>query len=141
MKFLFEVVCLYLLSAGPQCAACQARFESGPERGFSRAVPEHIIREIKVPFRVRKVSGVVHLAVSDKGPMERVLFEVRGPGQSDRVTGTYTNKNGEFSFKRLKPGTYRFKVTFSGFQSQVGTIIVDQAAEKAEITIAMEPGV
>ncbi|MBI3678897.1 MAG: carboxypeptidase regulatory-like domain-containing protein [Acidobacteria bacterium] len=61
--------------------------------------------------------------------MANALLEVRGPGDSERVVGTKTNRDGAFRLKRIRSGDYVFKVTLNGFQSVVGRLRVVPGAK------------
>lgn len=117
----------------------QDRFPSGEFKGFTKSQYEHIIERIEEPFVVAFVRGRVILSGY---PLKCVLFEIRGPGESERIRAAKTRDNGFFYIDRVPEGTYAFKATLAGFQSIVGTIIVsDKADRKKIVEIEMPLGV
>lgn len=119
----------------------ERRYTCGPEKGFLRSSTEHITVEVEEPFEVRSVAGRITRAVGDLGPLEGVAFEIRGPGDSEKVQGTLTDRKGNFRLRAIE-GTYRFKATMDGFQSIVGTITVSKRASRSSrIDLAMRVGV
>lgn len=134
---------LLALVAALPCAT-QGRYTDefgGWLRGFTKEHSTHIIHKIEKPFIVRKVEGVVlHNAYEEPVPMSDVVFEIRGPGESEKVRGVRTDKQGRFRIKRVAPGKYLFKAGFDGFNGVVGTVIVSRQAESSQkIEIRMEP--
>jgi hypothetical protein len=108
---------------------------------FTRSPTEHIINRIDQPFVVRSVAGLITLPFGD-GPLTYVLFEIQGPNTDRKIRRCKTDGNGRFKIGRLPEGTYRFKATLGGFQSEMGTIIVSKKAAKTnEIKITMPVGV
>jgi len=106
--------------------------------GFTRSPYEHFINEIDKPFVVRAVRGVITCF----DPLPGALVEIRGPGNDRTIRHAITNKSGRFAIRHAPRGAYRFKITYSGNQSEVGTIIVVGSANKQdEIRIGMRPGV
>jgi hypothetical protein len=119
----------------------QDRFESGDLKGFTRSSEEHIINYVDVPFTVREVKGSAVIEFS-KTPADGVLFELKGPEESDSIVSTTLKTDGKFRLKHIRPGKYRFKATRPGFQSVVGTIIVSpKTGADQVITLEMKPGV
>jgi hypothetical protein len=109
------------------CAA-QERFETGWLKGFTISPTEHIIDEPDKPFAVRAVRGVV---LDPSGAeMDRVVVEIRD--QAGRIRGTKTNHKGAFKLGGVSEGTYKFKVTMTGFRSVVGDIVVSKKANKPD---------
>lgn len=116
--------------------------------GFCISSTEHLIVEVPEPIVVRSVKGTV---VNQEGadperfpsyPLPEVLFEIRGPGKSERVRGATTDKKGRFRIKDVAEGEYAFKATLNAFQSVVGTIRVTRRAPRdATISIRMKFGV
>lgn len=108
---------------------------------FTRSPYEHIINEIDHPFVVRSVEGLITLPHKG-GPLTGVLFEIRGPGTDRQIRRCKTDKHGRFKMRGVAEGTYRFKATLSGLQSEMGTIIVSKKSPKNnEIKIVMPVGV
>jgi Carboxypeptidase regulatory-like domain len=108
---------------------------------FTRSPTEHIINEIPQPFVVRSVVGLITLPYGGE-PLTGVLFEIQGPGTDRKIRRCKTDEHGRFKMGRVPEGTYRFKATSNGFQSEMGTIIVSRKALKTnEIEITMPVGV
>src|SRR5712691_805680 len=110
---------------------------------FTKSPTEHIINQIKQPFVVRSVRGIVSRQTG--GPAEalaNVLVEIQGPGTDRKIRKVTTDENGRFNVGRVPVGTYKFKATLNGFQSVMGTITVSKKAAKTdEIKFAMSIGV
>lgn len=116
--------------------------EKGKYAGFAKSPTEHIINELKQPFEVKAVWGVVTRKEGDQEPLQNVLVEIKGPGDHDKIRRAKTDEHGQFKINHISAGTYQFKATLDGFQSVVGTIIVSQKAPKnSDIKIAMLIGV
>jgi len=110
--------------------------------GFTKADPEHIIREIKKPFEVCKIKGKINSEAGDWPEGTDVLFEIRKSDKNSKIIRIKTDRNGRFKIKKIGNGVYCFKATVNGWQSVVGIIIVSQEADpKNEITIEMLLGV
>jgi hypothetical protein len=108
---------------------------------FTRSPYEHIINEIDQPFLVRSVEGLITLP-DGGGALTGVLFEIQGPGTDRQIRRCKSDEHGRFKIRRVPEGTYRFKATLSGFQSEMGTIIVSRKSAKTnEIKITMPVGV
>lgn len=119
-------------------AVAQERFESGEFKGFTKYTAFAIVK-LRDPIYVRDAKGIVLREGSDE-PLADVLVEVRGA--DGKITATKTDSRGEFKFRALAKGTYMFKTTLNGFQSVVGTIVLEKSAKKAEqIKIEMPLGV
>ncbi len=95
-------------------------------RGFTMSPTEHVINKVDMPFRVRSVEGIV-LDPTDIG-LPGVLVEIRGPGDKKVIYKTVTAKNGHYRFSHVREGTYAFKTTLNGYQSEYGTIVVSKSA-------------
>lgn len=108
---------------------------------FTRSPIEHIINEIDQPFVVRSVVGTIILPYGG-GPIAGVLFEIRGPGTDRKIRRCKTDDKGRFMMGRVPEGTYRFKATLGGFQSEMGTIVVSRKTLRTnEVKIVMPVGV
>lgn len=108
---------------------------------FTRSPVEHIINQIDEPFVVKSVEGTIMLPDGD-GPIADVLFEIQGPGTDRKIRRCKTDDEGRFKMGRVPQGTYRFKATLGGFQSEMGTIIISRKALRTnEIKIMMPVGV
>jgi len=111
--------------------------------GFYESPLEHIIVEIKQPFIVRKVKGKIGIVDNHPWPKDiRVLFEIRGLPRDGRIKKAYADGNGKFVIKNIPEGQYCFKATAEGWQTVMGTIIVNKkASRKSKIVFDMEFGV
>jgi len=108
---------------------------------FTSSPYEHIINEIDQPFVVPSIAGLITLP-NEGEPLSGVLFEIQGPSTDRKIRRCKTDDHGRFKLGRVPEGTYRFKATLSGFQSEMGTIIVSKKAPKtSEIRITMPVGV
>ena len=75
-------------------------------------------------------------------PLKDVLFEIRGPGNQERIRAAKTGSDGRFKIGRVPEGIYTFKATRDGFQSVVGTLIVSKRTDRRQtIKIEMPLGV
>jgi len=116
----------------------QDRFESGPNKGFTRSPTEHMIVKIESPFKVESVHGVIKDPAGY--PMPDVTFEIRT--ESGRIREAETDKMGRFKISGTAAGTYSFKATKDGFQSVIGKIVVAKKLNrKASIELTMPLGV
>jgi hypothetical protein len=131
---------LIILGIAVACPA-QERFQSGELKGFTKSPTEHIISRVDEPFAVSSVRGSVVFSGKDE-PLKDVLFEIRGPGNLERIRAAKTGADGRFKIGRVPEGTYTFKATRDGFQSVVGTLVVSKKADrKKAIKIEMPLGV
>jgi hypothetical protein len=125
-------------------AQAQERFRAGELKGFTKLPTEHIIERLKEIPVMRKVEGFVGSKELDR-PLEGVLIEIRGPGESVTFSTTKSNHQGQFRFGRKPDGVYIVKLTSNGFRSVVGTISVQRslkATKAGEVfRIEMLPGV
>ncbi len=130
-----------VMFCGTVVASAQERFESGELKGFMKSATEHVITPLEEPFRVSSVQGVIVRQGTDE-PLDSVVFEIRGPGPSERMKAARTNKTGHFSIAGVEQGTYIFKTTKEGFQSVTGSIVVSRKADrKSTIRIKLSLGV
>jgi hypothetical protein len=131
-----------LLLFGASLIWAQKRFPSGELKGFTESPAEGVIIHLEQPFVVQEISGVVLRSVGDESPLEGVLFELRGPGNSAVIRSAKTGIDGNFNLSKVPQGKYTFKVTALGFQSIVGVIIVSSKAASSRIVkLSMRPGV
>jgi hypothetical protein len=131
---------LLILGIALACGA-QDRFQSGEFKGFTKSPAEHIISRVDEPFTVSAVRGSVIFSGKDD-PLKDVLFEIRGPGNLERIRAAMTGDDGRFKIGRVPEGTYTFKATRDGFQSVVGTLVVSKKADRQKaIKIEMPLGV
>lgn len=108
---------------------------------FTRSPNEHIINVIKEPFVVKSVEGLITLPNGD-GPIEGVLFEIQGPDADRTIRRCTTDQHGRFKMGRISQGTYRFKTTLEGYQSEIGSIMISKKSSKTnEIKIEVPVGV
>jgi Carboxypeptidase regulatory-like domain len=121
-------------------AAQEGKFSEGRLAGFTKSPIEHVINQIDEPFVVRSVNGLIEFEGANQ-TLQRVLFEIRGPGGEKRIRQATTDSRGRFQVRHVPNGTYQFKATLNGFQSVVGTIVVTNKATKAKtINISMRVG-
>jgi len=131
-----------LLVAGMavSCLA-QERFPSGELKGFTKSPTEHIVSRVDEPITVSSVRGIVVFKGKDDA-LKQVVFEIRGPGTSERIRAAKSGDDGRFSIPRVSEGTYVFKASKGGFQSIVGTLVVSKKADHNKaIKIEMPLGV
>ena len=108
---------------------------------FSKSPTEHIIIRIEQPFVVRAINGFINREEHNGEPLTGVLFEIQGPGDERKIRQATTDEHGRFRIGRVPLGIYKFKATFNGFQSVMGTIVVSkEAAQKGEVKIEMRVG-
>ena len=81
------------------------------------------------PFIVREVKGVVLVPYCDD-PLPNVLIELRDSG--GKIRATKTDSRGQFKFRNVPEGTYKFKATLNGFPTVVGTFVLQKHAKKSE---------
>jgi hypothetical protein len=119
----------------------QDRFPSGELKGFKESSTEHIINYLDKPIIVSAVRGTVTLRGHEVG-LEGVIFEIRGPGSSERIIAAKSDNKGHFEISHVREGAYTFKATKNGFQSVVGTLTVSKKADRqSTVTIEMPLGV
>jgi hypothetical protein len=82
------------------------------------------------PFKVREAKGVVLLSGS-KEANPNVLVEFRDT--QGKIAATKTDARGRFQFRHLKGCTYMFKTTLSGFQSVIGTVVLDKTVKNHDV--------
>jgi hypothetical protein len=93
------------------------------------------------PITVSAVRGTVVFR-GDGDPLKDVVFEIRGPGASERIRAAEFNSEGRFIISHVPEGTYTFKATKNGYQSVVATLIVSKKADHQKtIEIEMHVGV
>jgi hypothetical protein len=123
------------------CCPAQQRFTDGELKGFTKSPTEHIIARIDEPIKVFSIRGKI-LPKGNPESLKEVVFEIRGPGSSQRIRATKSRGDGTFRMQSVPEGTYLFKATRDGFQSVVGTLVVSKKADRqATITIEMPFGV
>jgi hypothetical protein len=121
--------------------SAQERFPTGEYKGFTISPIEHIIVGLQKPIHVTSVRGSIVLLASPD-PLLEVLFEIRGPGNSEQILSATTDASGHFKIPHVHQGTCKFKATKGGFQSVTGTLIVSKHAERhAGIKIELPVGV
>jgi hypothetical protein len=110
--------------------------------GFTKADPEHIVREINKPFEVCKIKGKIVSEAGDWPKGTDIIFEIRKTDKKSKIIRIKTDESGILKMRKVEDGVYCFKVTVNGWQSVIGIIIVIQEADpKNEITIEMLLGV
>jgi hypothetical protein len=109
---------------------------------FTTLPSEHMTNTIAEPFETRSVRGTIVRKQGDLGPLEDVIFEVRGSGTNGKIRRVVTDDHGRFRIDLLPDGLYDFKASLNGFQCVVGQIVVSKKApRKNRITIEMYVGV
>ena len=109
-------------------------------KGFTRSSDEHIINENEEKITVVSVQGVI--LDPSLAPLRDAIFEIRGPGKLEHIRGVKTDKSERFSMRNVPNGTYMYKATMDGFQSEVGTIIVSKDANRRNrISVNLHVGV
>jgi hypothetical protein len=137
---MFRTAILLVVGMAVSCLA-QERFPSGEFKGFTKSSTEHIVSRVDEPITVSSVHGIVVFKGKDDA-LKQVVFEIRGPGTSERIRATKSGEDGRFSIPRVSEGTYVFKATKDGFQSVVGSLIVSKKADhKQVVKIEMPLGV
>src|ERR1700730_12737792 len=110
--------------------------------GFPPAPSDHIVVELKVPFRVRAVEGAIKSQAGDWPDNTFEIVEFRPRSRSGDVVSTRTDANGTFRMPELGAGEYCFKATAAGWQSITGLVIVSTTANPANrIVFEMPLGV
>lgn len=109
----------------------QERFETGELKGFTKSPTEHVIERLRGTPTIRSVEGTV-LSEGLKKALEGVLVEIRGPGATEKIRSTLSNRQGRFRFARVPDGEYTIKVTRNGFRSVVGTVSVRRSAKESK---------
>jgi hypothetical protein len=107
----------------------QERFPSGEFKGFTISATEHQIVRVDKSINVRSVRGAI-LFVEQNDTLADVLFEIRGPNNSDRIRSATTGASGQFKIPHVPEGIYAFKATKDGFSSVVGTLVVSKHADR-----------
>ena len=117
-------------SAALKETSTQGQVSRCGSEGFRVAEAEHIIDEIKDPFIVCEIKGQAINATGYGWTKEvKVLFEIRPKG-GGQIIRTHADENGRFVMKDIPDGQYCFKATVSGWQSVMGTIIVNKHADR-----------
>jgi hypothetical protein len=106
----------------------QARFDSGPYKGFVREEPELNTVELPVPLTVSEVRG--RITALGGQPLADAWVEIRD--SAGRVTSAMTNNAGDFILLHVVGGTYRLKVSKNQFQSTVGIVVVSRKFSRAK---------
>src|SRR5215469_2473252 len=110
---------------------CIPRFKTGELKGFIKSPMEHIIERLEKIPTLQKVEGFVGSKELDQ-PLEGVLIEIRGPGETETVRMAKSNQQGRFRFGRVPDGAYTIKLTLNGFRSVVGAIAVQRSLKSSE---------
>jgi len=139
---MLKTFAVLVLLFGSSLSWAQDRFESGDLAGFTKSPTEGIIVRLDQPFVLHRVGGLILRSAGDQSPLEGVLFELRGPGESTTIRSATTGLDGKFQLAHVPWGKYAFKATASGFQSIVGVVILtSKAAPTRRIKLSMRPGV
>lgn len=115
------------------CVRTAIRYDAD---GFTIEEPENETIVEPEPYRVRSLTGHVHLSDT---PLEGVNVEVLAAG-TKHVVRTTTNADGEFTLPSSHKGSYKFKVTKDGFKSLTGTIIVAPTASENSLSFELSVG-
>jgi hypothetical protein len=141
-RFSLGKILVFLFLSSAFLARGQDRYESGELKGFTLFPDEHIIDRLDDAITVREVRGTATIEMEPDSPMEGVLFELRGPGDSETIRSARTDSTGKFSLKHVRPGKYLFKASSQGYQSIVGILIVSaRSGTEHSIALHMKPGV
>ena len=137
---MFRRLIMPILCFAASCLA-QDRFQSGEFKRFTKSPTEHIIVRLDEQITVSTVHGTITFRDEDD-PLDEVVFEIRGPGNSVRIRATRSDKEGKFNLVHVPEGMYVFKATKNGFQSVEGTLVVSKnASPQKVIKIEMPIGV
>jgi hypothetical protein len=113
-------------------------FKICDREGFS--VPDYSFSEILGPLWVRHVGGRL-ISRNWNGRWQegvRPLFEIRAVGKGTKIYRIQADEQGRFFIRGLRDGQYCFMVSCWGWDSYLGTVIVDKHADpKNEIFIEM----
>lgn len=132
---------LILFIAAAFTSQGQERFTAGELKGFTKSPTEHIIEKLGETPVMRIVEGNVGSKSLDK-PLEGVLIEIRGPGETVTLRSALSDRRGRFRFQRVPDGVYTIKATLNGFRSVVGAVSVQRSAkENKSLRIEMLHGV
>jgi len=105
------------------------------------AVPHNSFSGVLGPFWVRQVSGRL-ISVNWDGSWQegvRPLFEIRAVGKGTKIHRIEADAQGRFAIRGLREGQYCFAASCWGWDSYIGTVIVDKRADpKNEISIEMD---
>jgi hypothetical protein len=130
VRLVLAIAALLLLSGTSSGQEeCHERFKSGEYKGFMACTAFTLVI-LPDPFKVREAKGVVLLPGS-KEPNPNVLVEFRDT--QGKIAATKTDSRGRFQFRHLKVGTYMFKTTLSGFQSVIGTVVLDKTVKNHDV--------
>lgn len=122
--------------------SAQERFSTGDLKGFTKAPSEGIVHISTAPICVQTLDGSVARSVGDRSPIADALVEFRGPRNRQNIRATRTDSRGHFTLPGAPAGTYKFKITALGFQSEVGTVTVTaKALPRSQLSVTMRPGI
>lgn len=96
-----KLVLITLCVAG--CCLAQDRFQSGEFKGFTKSPTEHIISRLDKPITTHSVRGRIIFAEKDD-PLNEVVFEIRGPGDSERIRTAKSDDDGRFNIAHVRVG-------------------------------------
>jgi len=110
---------------------------------FESMASDHMIVELQDEFHVRTIGGRVRSAVGD-WPEEVVpAMEIRPVRRSDAAstTAAVVSPDGVFEIRNVPPGKYCFRTMALGWQTVIGTILVDpKAPHERRLLIEMPLG-
>ena len=128
-----------LLFALPVASFSQGKYISGEFKGFT--INEPVINKLEKDFTVAKIKGQVVFRDDDGAPMKDVLFELQGPGETQKIRSAITNEDGIFEIRNVAEGVFKFKASAVGYDAIAGKVIVSKSAKHPDhIRICLQPG-
>lgn len=106
-------------TVAPRCSF--GDFEPAPYDHIIERLPDVTVAELTGRFKVRErdvVGGIWP-------PRLDARMELHGPNGFREFIEA--NEDGTFARKGLRPGTYCFKASASGFRSMLGTVVIDRS--------------
>lgn len=119
-------------------------WEAGGElRGFKCDPEGSYIDEIEKPIHTTEITGSIYdmaakTYLEQSVPLEGAVFQMRGPDKCDKVYSSTTDEEGMFRIGKVPDGTYKYLVSFNGFQTLTGNIMVSSRSEKIPIVFYMK---
>jgi hypothetical protein len=106
-----------------------SRISDGEFKGF---LPHsgNILIQLRNPFKVREVCGLILFGSDPNVPAVGLVFEIRGPGSDMTIRSSATDPKGHFCIAGVPEGTYLFKTSLKDSQSITGTIIKSHKAPR-----------
>lgn len=139
MGRIIQSACIALLLAG--LLYPQQRYSTGASeeiRGFT--INADRIRLLEEKYIVTAIRGKITFDDENGPPMEEALFEIRGPGDSQKIRSALTDDNGKFEIKNVPEGTYRFVVGKVGYTAYGGEIVLfKQVKKESKLHFSLHP--